>query len=156
MNGYFVRPESRGTVRLSSADPDASPRIDPNYFADRRDEDMTVKAVQLMREIAAQPALAKMGAGEILPGPQVKTDKDVREFIRAHSRTAYHAVGTRRMGQDDDAVVDPMLRVRGVTGLRVCDSSIMPRLISSNTNAAVIMIAEKASDLILGREGGQP
>ncbi len=155
LNGYFVRPKSRGTVRLSSSDPEAQPLIDPNYLADARDKEMTIKAVKLMREIGVQPALAKFGAAEILPGPEVRTDEEILEFIKTHGRTAYHAVGTCRMGVGEDAVVDPKLCVRGLSGLRVCDSSVMPQLISSNTNAATIMIAEKASDLILAREGGQ-
>ncbi len=151
-NGYFVRPLSRGTVSLASADPETPPLIDPNYLAEPEDLRKTVKIVKLMREIASQPAFAAVGAKEHSPAGKVFGDDAIAAFIRAHGRTAYHPVGTCRMGIGDDAVVDPRLRVRGVDGLRVCDSSIMPQLVSSNTNAATIMIGEKASDLI--RAGG--
>ena len=151
-NGYFVRPLSRGTVSLVSADPATPPLIDPNYLAEPEDLRKTVKIVKLMREIASQPAFAAVGAKEHSPAEKVFGDDAIAAFIRAHGRTAYHPVGTCRMGIGDDAVVDPRLRVRGVDGLRVCDSSIMPQLVSSNTNAATIMIGEKASDLIL--DGG--
>jgi choline dehydrogenase-like flavoprotein len=148
-NGYFVRPESRGSMRLASSDPALPPLIDPNYLAEPCDLEMTIKAVKLMRMLARQPAFAAVGGKEHFPGAKVETDKDIADFIRGHGRTAYHAVGTCRMGDDDLAVVDPTLKVRQVDGLRVCDSSVMPRLISSNTNAASIMIGEKASDLIV-------
>ena len=151
-NGYFVRPESRGTVRLTSADPTAPPLIDPNYLAEPTDLKMTVAAVKLMREIFRQPAFATVGAFEHFPAETASTDDEIADFVRAHSRTAYHATGTCRMGGDADSVVDTTLRVRGLEGLRVCDSSIMPTLVSSNTNAASIMIGEKASDLILAME----
>ncbi len=151
-NGYFTRPQSRGTVRLASAEPADPPLIDPNYLAEQGDLTMTVAAVKLMREIAAQPAFDTVGAAEIFPAAAARTDHDIAEFVRAHGRTAYHAVGTCRMGGDADSVVDPALRVRGLAGLRVCDSSIMPCLVSSNTNAASIMIGEKASELILAAE----
>ena len=149
MNGYFVRPESRGSVRLASGDPAVPPLIDPNYLAEPRDLEMTIKAVKLMREIANQPAFATVGGAEHFPGADVRSDAEIADFIRAHGRTAYHPVGTCRMGCDEGAVVTPSLKVRGVDGLRVCDSSVMPRLVSSNTNAASIMIGEKAADLIL-------
>lgn len=148
-NGYFVRPESRGTVRLKSAEPAEPPLIDPNYLAEPNDLKMTVAAVKLMRKIARQPAFASVGASEHFPAETAKTDNEIAEFVRAHGRTAYHAVGTCRMGSDADAVVDTRLCVRGLKGLRICDASIMPCLISSNTNAAAIMIGEKASDLVM-------
>ena len=148
-NGYFTRPRSRGTVRLASADPAAAPVIDPNYFAEPYDLELTVKAVKLMREVARQPAFAAVNGTEHFPGDAAQTDAEIADFIRQHGRTAYHAVGTCRMGGDDGSVVDTQLRVRGVDGLRVCDSSVMPSLISSNTNAAAIMIGEKASDMVL-------
>jgi len=151
-NGYFVRPRSRGIVRLESADPTAMPLIDPNYLADALDLQMTVKAVKLMRDIARQPAFAAVGGRECFPAADARTDNEIADFIRAHGRTAYHPVGTCRMGTDDAATVDTALRVRGIDGLRVCDSSIMPSLTSSNTNAAAIMIGEKSSDLILSAD----
>ncbi len=151
-NGYFTRPQSRGTVRLISAEPTTTPLIDPNYLAEPEDLKMTVEAVKLMREIAGQPAFDTVGASEIFPARTARTDHDIAGFVRAHGRTAYHAVGTCRMGTAADAVVDTALRVWGLEGLRVCDSSIMPCLISSNTNAASIMIGEKASELILAAQ----
>ena len=149
INGYFVRPESRGTVRLASSDPAAAPLIDPNYLAEPKDLEMTINAVKLMREIAGQPAFGTVGGFEHFPGVHVRSDTEIASFIRSHGRTAYHPVGTCRMGSDREAVVTPTLKVRGVDALRVCDSSVMPQLVSSNTNAASIMIAEKAADLIL-------
>ena len=148
LNTYFLRPRSRGTVRLAGPDPAAPPRIDPNYLADPHDRDMAVRGFRLMRTIMQQPAFRAVGGREHFPGPAVTSDADIAGYVAAHGRTAYHAVGTCRMGIDAGAVVDPTLRVRGIANLRVCDSSIMPRLISSNTNAAAIMIGEKASDLI--------
>ena len=148
-NGYFLRPRSRGTVRLMSAEPAAQPLIDPNYLAEPEDLKKTVGALKLMREISRQPAFASVGASEHFPADKARTDDEIAGFVRAHARTAYHPVGTCRMGGDADAVVDATLRVRGLEGLRVCDSSVMPALVSSNTNAASIMIGEKASDLIL-------
>ena len=114
---------------------------------------MTVAAVKLMREIARQPAFSSVGACEEFPAETAKTNDEIAEFVRAHGRTAYHPVGTCRMGGDAGSVVDSTLRVRGLERLRVCDSSVMPSLVSSNTNAASIMIGEKASDLILGVNG---
>ena len=110
---------------------------------------MTIKAVKLMRKIAHQPSFSSVSAFEYFPGADVQSDGEIADFIRAHGRTAYHAVGTCRMGSDHGAVVTPALKVRGIDALRVCDSSVMPQLISSNTNAAAIMIGEKAADLIL-------
>ncbi|MCY3880269.1 MAG: FAD-dependent oxidoreductase [Rhodobacteraceae bacterium] len=148
-NGYFVRPRSRGSVRLASSDPESPPLIDPNYLAEPEDLKMTVEAVKLMRDIACQAAFTSVGASEIFPAGSAGSDQEIAAFIRSHGRTAYHPVGTCRMGGGADAAVDTALRVRGLDGLRVCDSSIMPSLISSNTNAAAIMIGERASDLIL-------
>lgn len=150
MNSYFLRPRSRGTVRLSSANPADAPIIDPNYMADPYDMAMSVQGIKKMRDIISQPAFSKYIKCEHMPGMSVKTDKDYEDYIRQYGRTCYHPVGTCKMGIDDQAVVDPKLRVKGIEGLRVADSSVMPSLVSSNTNAPTIMIAEKASDLILG------
>ena len=148
LNTYFVRPRSRGYVLLRSADPTVMPLIDPNYLAEPYDLDMTVRGFKKMRDIMNQNAFAAIGGKEHYPAHRAKTDDDIEAFIRIHGRTAYHPVGTCRMGTDALAVVDPALNVRSIEGLRVADSSIMPSLISSNTNAAAIMIGEKASDLI--------
>lgn len=150
MNAYFCRPNSRGTVRLAGADPRAMPSIDPNYLDDPADLRHSVESVKLMREIMQQPAWNGWISREHLPGRATRTDAEVADYVRRMGRTCYHPVGTCRMGADAMAVVDPELRVHGLSGLRVCDSSIMPSLVSSNTNAATVMIAERGSELIRG------
>jgi choline dehydrogenase-like flavoprotein len=141
---------SRGTVRLASADPFAHPLIDPNYLAKEYDRRISIGGFRLAREIMAQPALRPFLEAERLPGPDAQSDADLLAYARQHGKTDYHPVGTCKMGVDDMAVVDPDLKLRGIERLRVCDSSIMPRLISSNTNAPTLMIGEKAADLIKG------
>ena len=148
LNTYYLRPRSRGSVRLKSANPADWPVIDPNYLSDPHDLEMSVKGVKMMREIVTQKAFDTVGGREHFPGRGVETDEDIANYVRTHGRTSYHPVGTCRMGKGEMAVVDPALRVRSVDALRICDASIMPSLISSNTNAAAIMIGEKASDLI--------
>lgn len=150
LNSYTLRPRSRGSVTLRSADPTAAPIVDPNYIAEPEDLKTSVEGVKVSRELMNQPALAKYIRKEHFPGGAVRTQADFEAYARQYGRTSYHPVGTCRMGSGDDAVVDPTLRVRGLEGLRICDSSVMPSLIGSNTNAPVIMIAEKASDLIRG------
>jgi len=146
-----VRPESRGTIRIKSADPAAYPAIVPNYLSDPIDQQVAVAALRWARRIAAQPTLAKWIDHEMMPGPDVATDEALLEFARMAGSTIYHPVGTCQMGHGPAAVVDPQLRVRGLESLRVVDASVMPRLVSGNTNAPTIMIAEKAADLILGK-----
>lgn len=146
-----LRPESRGTVTLRSADPFDAPAIDPNYLATEEDRRAMREAVRLVREICAQEALTPYRGPEMLPGAAVTSDADVDAYIRRSGETIYHPVGTVAMGATDDAPLDPELRVRGIEGLRVVDASVMPTLIGGNTNAPTIMIAEKAADLILGR-----
>jgi choline dehydrogenase-like flavoprotein len=148
LNSAFLRPRSRGTVRLASADPFAHPLIDPNYFAEEYDRAMSIGGLRLAREIMAQPAFRPYLRAERLPGPEVRSDAEVLAYAKQHGKTDYHPVGTCKMGVDEMAVVDPELKVRGLAGLRVCDSSVMPRLVSSNTNAPTLMIGEKAADLI--------
>ena len=150
LNSAYLRPRSRGTVRLASADPMAAPLIDPNYWADPYDREMSIRGLKLAREIMAQDALKPYVLAERLPGPEVRTDADYFAYACAHAKTDHHPAGTCRMGADPAAVVDPTLRFNGIQGLRVVDASIMPTLISSNTNAAAIMIAEKAADMIKG------
>jgi choline dehydrogenase-like flavoprotein len=111
---------------------------------------MSIGGFRLAREIMAQPAFRPYLRAERLPGPEVRSDAEVLAYARRHGKTDYHPVGTCKMGVDATAVVDPELRVRGLAGLRVCDSSIMPRLVSSNTNAPTLMIGEKAADLVTG------
>ncbi len=148
LNSCYLRPRSRGTVRLQSADPAKAPLIDPNYLQDARDRELSIAGLKLTQEILAQSPLAPFIKAERLPGPEVKTDADYFDFICQHSKTSHHCVGTCRMGPDAEAVVDVRLRFNGIEGLRVVDNSIMPTVISSNTNAAAIMIGEKAADMI--------
>jgi choline dehydrogenase len=148
-NCVLLRPESRGYVRIKSADPRQAPAINPNYLATERDRETIVAGVAAMRCIFQAPAMARYIAEEIEPGKQCDNDDELLDFIRQRGSTTYHPVGTCRMGQDQKAVVDERLRVRGFTGLRVVDASIMPAVVSGNTNAATIMIGEKGADMIL-------
>ena len=150
LNAYLLHPRSRGAVSLASADPRQQPKIDPNFLAEQFDLDRTVELVQIGQEIMAQPSIAKYIANEIMPGPEVRTRAAHEDYVRRESRSGYHPVGTCKMGEDEMAVVDPQLRVRGVEGLRVADASIMPRLVSGNTNAPSIMIGERAADFLRG------
>jgi choline dehydrogenase len=146
-----VRPESRGHIRIKSPDPSAYPAIVPNYLSDPLDQEVAVAGLKWGRKIASQPALAPYIESEMTPGEAFKRDRDLLAYAKAAGGTIYHPVGTCQMGHGPQAVVDPALRVRGVEGLRVVDASVMPRLVSGNTNAPTIMIAEKAADLILGK-----
>ena len=146
-----LRPESRGTICLASADPFAHPAIDPNYLATEEDRRVMRESVKMVREICGQSALNALRGNEIMPGASVSTDDDIDSFIRRMGETIYHPVGTVAMGTSESSPVDAELRVRGVDGLRVVDASVMPTLIGGNTNAPTIMIAEKAADMMLGK-----
>ena len=143
-----LRPASRGSVRLASADPFAAPLIDPNFLAEQTDMDRLVRGFKLMRGIMAQPALAGFRGRELASSAKAKTDAQIEAFIRERADTIYHPVGSCRMGTGAMDVVDSRLRVKGVDALRVVDASIMPRVVGGNTNAPTIMIAEKAVDMI--------
>ncbi len=146
-----VRPESRGTIRITSADPTVYPAIAPNYLSDPLDQEVAVAGLKWGRKIASQPALAPWIDHEMLPGPDFTNDESLLGYARMAGSTIYHPVGTCAMGTGPRAVVDAQLRVHGVQGLRVVDASVMPRLVSGNTNAPTIMIAEKAADMVLGK-----
>jgi choline dehydrogenase len=145
-----LRPESRGTVRIRSTDPFQAPAMQPNYLAAELDRRCAVAGIRLARRLASTSSLQPYVAEEYRPGPDAETDNDLLEFARNYGATIFHPSGTCKMGGDAMAVVDERLRVRGIGGLRVVDCSIMPTLVSGNTHAPVVMIAEKASDLILG------
>ena len=147
-----LRPESRGYIALKSLDPNVQPLIQPNYLSAQKDLDVMVKGVKMSREVINQKAFDQYRGTELNPGPDVQTDKEIEEFVRANAETIYHPVGTCKMGSDEFAVVDDKLRVRGVENLRVVDASVMPTLIGGNTNAPTIMIADKISDHILGKD----
>jgi choline dehydrogenase len=144
-----IRPLSRGTVTLRNGDPDTPPAVDPNYMAEPEDWRVAIEGFHRMREVLAAPAFIGVLKDEKLPGSAVQTDEQIREYIRQWGKTDYHPVGTCKMGVDDYAVVDPQLRVHGLDGLRVIDSSIMPQIISGNTQAPSMMIGEKGADMIL-------
>ena len=144
-----LRPESRGTLRIKSADPSEAPEIRLNYLSTEGDKRTMVQGLQLLRRVMAAPALKSYIAEERDPGPSCISDADILAFVRSHGTTIFHPTSTCRMGVDEAAVVDPELRVKGVARLRVADASVMPTVVSGNTNAACIMIGEKASDLLL-------
>ena len=145
----LLRPKSRGTLRLASRDPQVMPLIDPAFLKDPDDVARLVRGFKQMRHLLHQPALARHGGVESQASAQAQSDAQIEQFVRRHADTIYHPVGTCRMGADALAVVDARLRVHGVAGLRVVDASVMPRVVGGNTNAPVIMMAEKATDMIL-------
>lgn len=144
-----LRPESRGFVRIKSADPGAAPAIQPCYLSAPVDRDITVAGMKLLRGIMAKPAMRRYIAEERVPGPQCESDADMLGYARQTGTTIFHLTSTCRMGNDVTAVVNERLRVHGIERLRVIDGSIMPTLVSGNTNAAIVMIAEKGADMIL-------
>jgi len=144
-----LRPESRGSLRIRSADPAAPPEIRINYLSTETDRTANVEGLKILRKILQAPALGPYVAEEVDPGAKVVSDEALLSYCRARGSTIYHPTSTCRMGNDRLAVVDQRLRLRGVEGLRVVDASVMPDLVSGNTNAVVIMIAEKASEMIL-------
>jgi choline dehydrogenase len=144
-----VRPESRGSLRIRSADPTVPPEIRINYLSSETDRAANVEGLKILRRILHAPALKPYVVDEVDPGPKVASDEELLAFCRQRGSTIYHPVSSCRMGNDPLAVVDQRLKVRGIEGLRVVDGSVMPDLVSGNTNAPIVMIAEKASDMIL-------
>ena len=151
-----VRAKSRGSVTLNSPDPSAPPVIDPRLLSEPDDLDAVVRGLNIARRFFGTPAFEACKANEIMPGAQVQGDAALADYVRRAVVTVHHPSGTCRMGAGDNTVVDPQLRVRGVEGLRVADASVFPDIIAGNTNAAVVMVAEKAADLILGKPAPAP
>jgi choline dehydrogenase len=156
VRGAIHRPESTGSVRLQSSNAFDAPLVDPNIYAAEYDRQRCRSGFRLAREIVAQQAFAELRGKELDPGIDVQSDADLDAYVRRTTPVDMHAVGTCRMGNDERAVVDSQLRVHGLRGLRVADASIMPQIVGANTNAATIMIAEKASDLLLGQAPPPP
>jgi choline dehydrogenase len=148
VNSTFLRPESVGSVTLSSADPAAEPLIDPQYLSAAKDREMALRQIRAIREVLTQPDIAPYIKEERLPGSRAQTDDELMAYVRQYASCDYHPVGTCRMGVGPDAVVGPDLKMHGLDGLRVVDASIMPKLVSGNTMAPTMMIAEKGADLI--------
>jgi choline dehydrogenase len=144
-----LRPDSRGFVRVKSRDPAMPPAIQPRYLSARTDCDCIVDGMKLLRRVMSQPVMRRYIAEEYAPGEQCASDADLLAFARQTGTTVYHPTSTCRMGSDPNAVVDERLRVRGVERLRVIDASIMPTVVSGNTNAAAVMIGEKGADMVL-------
>lgn len=150
--GYFTRPESRGSTHIRSADPATPPLIDANHFSERPDREKALALFKWIRRFGEQDALSPWIVGEVGPAAQVHSDDDILGNLLQLGGTSFHIAGTAAMGAGSESVLDPQLRVRGVTGLRVCDTSIMPSLVSGNTNAPAMAIAMNAADMILGRD----
>ena len=153
---HAMRPESKGHIHITSADPRKPPAITFNFLSSPVDAALTVRAIRIAQSIMTAPAMAPLQVSEIAPGKQRVTDDEILDWVRAAGETTYHPVGTCKMGTDALAVVDDQLRVRGIQGLRVADASIMPTLTSGNTNAPSIMIGEKAADLVLSSPPAAP
>ena len=151
ITAVLLYPKSRGAISLASPDPAEAPRIDPNLLAVPEDADAVVRGLKLARRAFASPAFNPYKAEELFPGEAVQSDAQLGDYVKRTLNTVHHPAGSCRMGADAESVVDPQLRVRGVEGLRVVDASIMPFVIGGNTNAPVVMIAEKAADMILGK-----
>ena len=148
-----LRPESRGRIAIRSPDPVAYPSIQPNYLGTERDRRTVVEGLKMTRRLVGTAALSKFVLREHLPGAEIRSDEDLLEAARNISQTIYHPTSSCRMGKDEMAVVDPRFLVHGMAGLRVVDASAMPSITSGNTNAPTIMMAEKASDMILDESG---
>jgi choline dehydrogenase-like flavoprotein len=149
INTCNLRPRSIGSVRLRSSDPTVPPAIDPNFLGDPQDWKLSIAGFKWGRELLSSSALGAYVEREHMPGDMVRTEREIRDYIKQWSKTDYHPVGTCKMGRHEDAVVDTTLRVRGLSGLRVVDASIMPTLISGNTQATSVMIGEKGAHHIL-------
>jgi len=150
LGGYFMHPQSQGEISIVSADPQVPPKIVANYLSAEADQAAAISLLKWIRKLASQPSLKPYLIEELTPGPQVQSDEEMLAAFRRFGQTAYHVAGTCRMGADEHSVLDPELRVRGVEGLRVVDTSIMPTLVSGNTNAPAMAIAMRAAEIIAG------
>ena len=146
---WQLRPDSRGSIHITRADPTAPPAIRPNFLSERADRDALVEGIRIARRIGDAPSFARYRERELRPGAEVRTYDEILDFCRRAGSTVFHPIGTCKMGSDTEAVVDERLRVRGLEGLRVADASIMPTQVSGNTNAPAIMIGEKGAAMIL-------
>ena len=149
VNVCQLRPESRGSIHITSASPDDAPTIRPNFLSEEVDRRALIGGMRIARQLGETDALEKYVDHELYPGEATQSDEEILAFCRKTGATVFHPVGTCKMGSDSEAVVDSNLRVHGIEGLRVVDASIMPTLVSGNTNAPTIMIAERASAMIL-------
>ncbi len=156
INSVGLYPRSQGRIRLASADPLAAPCVEANLLADPADLAPLLAGLKLARRLFAAPAFARYGAVERMPGPAMTSDAELEAYVRGNAVTVHHPLSTCRMGTDAGAVVDAALNVRGVTSLRVVDGSIFPVMIGGNTNAPIVMVAEKAADLMRGRPPPPP
>lgn len=148
---FNLHPESRGNLHVQSTNPMVAPRIQANYLSTERDMALSLAALKLTREIALQPAFSKVIEREVLPGPEAVTDRELMDYIRSTGQSSWHPIGTCKMGSDPMAVVDHELKVHGIVGLRVADSSVFPHHMSANTNAPSIMVGERCADLVMGK-----
>jgi choline dehydrogenase-like flavoprotein len=156
VNSILLRPKSRGSVNIASSNPYDAPLIDTNFLAEEDDINTLLRGMRIARQILQSPEMGKYQAKEILPGKSTDSDDELRAYIRSMTSAVHHPGGTCRMGTDANSVVDGELKVRGIAGLRVVDASIFPRVVSGNTNAPAVMVAEKAADIILGRPAPAP
>lgn len=150
-----LRPQSAGSIHARSRDPLAKPAIRPNMLSHPEDQRCLVEAMKIARRIVGQPAMRRHVVAELAPGPEVESDEAWLEFGRVNAQTIYHPIGTCRMGEDEGAVVDSQLRVRGMQGLRVIDASVIPRMVSGNTQVAVLVVAERGAELVLASNGAR-
>jgi choline dehydrogenase len=156
INSILLQPKSRGSVRINSKHPQQAPLIDNAFLRDEADVDALLRGLRIARKILAMPQLAHYQASELLPGPALNQDDELRDYLKRACSAVHHPGGSCRMGNDSNAVVDPQLKLRGLNGLRVIDASIFPRMVSGNSNAGVVMVAEKAADMIQGKPALPP
>ncbi|MDG1852257.1 MAG: GMC family oxidoreductase N-terminal domain-containing protein [Gammaproteobacteria bacterium] len=156
INSVLLRPKSRGSVTLASSDPHQAPLIDTNFLGDDADLEPLLRGMRIARKILDTPQMNKYQGKETLPGVNVDSDEELKAFIKANMTSVHHPGGTCRMGDNEECVVDSQLRVRGIEGLRVADASVFPRMVSGNSNAPTVMVAEKAVDMILGKTPPAP